>query len=296
MALPLLPLLLATVGAASGSASVFDVTHYGARPCAPGGGACPSCTAAFRAATAAAAKAALASPGQRAEVLVPGPATYTTGPFNVSTRTTLLVQPGAVVKGSENLSEYTIIAPLPSYGSARDGRPPGCPKDGCHTRYQALVMVPPGSVDVILAGGGTLDGSGSFWWSKGGQLKAGRPHLVELQSATRVEVGPLTLLNSGFWTLHPVYSKDIHIHDLNISAPAPSPNTVRAGRELLAVLLHARVHVSLLIDCTRTTGVNEQDGIDPDSSENVLIERCTISCGDDRAYRNHNQITSGSSL
>jgi polygalacturonase len=42
---------------------------------------------------------------------------------------------------------------------------------------------------------------------------------------------------------------------------------------------------SLLIGCTRI-GANEQDGIDPDSSENVLIERCIISCGDDRAYRN----------
>ena len=62
-----------------------------------------------------------------------------------------------------------------------------------------------------------------------------------------------------------------------------------AGPALLAVLLHARVCVSLLIDCTRTTGANEQDGIDPDSSENVLIERCTISCGDDRAYRNQSK-------
>ena len=40
----------------------------------------------------------------------------------------------------------------------------------------------------------------------------------------------------------------MHIHDLVITAPADSPNT---------------------------------DGIDPDSSRNVLIERCTISCGVD---------------
>ena len=154
---------------------------------------------------------------------MPGPGTFTTGPFNISTRTTLTIEADAVVKGSTDVAEYTIIAPLPSYGSARDGSPPGCPKDGCHTRFQALVMVPPGSTDVILNGPGTLDGSGAFFWAERDHLKAGRPHLIEIHGATRVEVGGLTLLDSGFWTLHPVYSKDVHIHDLNISAPAPSP-------------------------------------------------------------------------
>jgi hypothetical protein len=28
-----------------------------------------------------------------------------------------------------------------------------------------------------------------------------------------------TLLNSGFWTLHPVYCQNVHIHDMNILAP-----------------------------------------------------------------------------
>ena len=90
---------------------------------------------------------------------MPGPGTFTTGPFNISTRTTLTIEADAVVKGSTDVAEYTIIAPLPSYGSARDGSPPGCPKDGCHTRFQALVMVPPGSTDVILNGPGTLHGA-----------------------------------------------------------------------------------------------------------------------------------------
>ena len=229
LALLLSPLVLLLVPAVAAAvpAAVFDVTSFGARPCHQGQ-PCPSCTAAFRAATAAAAK--VAAVGRRAEVLVPGPGIYTTGPFNVSSYITLVVQPSAVVKGSVNIAEYTVIEPLPSYGSARDGQPPGCPTDNCHTRYQALVMVPPGSVDVALSGGGTLDGTGSFWWSQRGNLKAGRPHLVEIHSAMRVEVGPLHLLDSGFWTLHPVYSKDVHIHDLNISAPASSPNTVRARR------------------------------------------------------------------
>jgi len=95
-----------------------------------------------------------------------------------------------------------------------------------------------------------IDGNGKYWWDlhKSKHLKIGRPRLVELFNCSGVEVGGVTLKNSGFWTLHPVYSRNVWIHDLNITAPGDSPNT---------------------------------DGIDPDSSQDVLIERCTISCGDD---------------
>lgn len=260
LALLLAPLLLLVPGARAAAvpATVFDVTSFGARPCDQGQ-QCPSCTAAFRAATAAAAKVAAA--GRRAEVIVPGPGTYTTGPFNVSSYITLVVQPSAVVKGSVNIAEYTVIQPLPSYGSARDGQPPGCPTDNCHTRYQALVMVPPGSIDVALSGGGTLDGMGSFWWSQRGNLKAGRPHLVEIHSAVGVEVGPLHLLNSGFWTLHPVYSKDVHVHDVNISAPASSPNTVRARRRD-ALCLRTCLLVSLIFTCLNQFCACQRDNVD----------------------------------
>ena len=148
---------------------------------------------------------------------MPGPGTYITGPVNVTSRTTFNVTPHAVIKGSIDEAEYNIIEPLPSYGTSRDGP---------RSRYQALVMVTPGSTDVVLTGGGTLDGSGSHWWARRDNQVAGRPHLIEIHTSIAVEVESLTLLNSGFWTLHPVYSKDIHIHDLNISAPASSPNTV----------------------------------------------------------------------
>lgn len=72
LALLLSPLVLLLVPAAAAAvpAAVFDVTSFGARRCHQGQ-PCPSCTAAFRAATAAAAK--VAAVGRRAEVLVPGP-------------------------------------------------------------------------------------------------------------------------------------------------------------------------------------------------------------------------------
>ena len=59
----------------------------------------------------------------------------------------------------------------------------------------------------------------------------------------------LPLTNSPFWTVHPVYSSGVWAHHLWILNPVSgAPNT---------------------------------DGIDPDSTSNVLIEECYIRTGDD---------------
>lgn len=219
---------------AAGS-GVFDVTSYGAKA-----DNTTVNTDAFRAAAAAAAAAA-----PDATIAVSGTGTFLTGSFNLSSGVTLDIARGATVRGvgSDSDAQFPIVPPLPSYGINRD----------THTgtnRHQALVMVPPGADSVRIIGGGTLHGGGAWWWEarSKNRLKAGRPHLVEIYNATNVELADVRLVDSGFWTLHPVYSRGVHIHDVSIEAPASSPNT---------------------------------DGIDPDSSTDVLIERCTISCGDD---------------
>ena len=76
----------------------------------------------------------------------------------------------------------------------------------------------------------------------------GRPHLMELQNITGVVVTGVTLLNSAFWTFHPTYCKDVHIHHITIQIP---------------------------------WGGFNGDGIDVDSCQNVLIEHNYINCGDD---------------
>lgn len=192
-------------------------------------------TAAFRAATAAAA------PGDI--VVVPAGGWYATAPFNLTSGVTLRVEAGAVVRGVADQAAYPAVAPMPSYGGSRDvGR----------LRHHPLVWAV-GAAGVRITGGGVIDGSGPYWWglfkqnhSRG--LTAGRPHLVEFLNCTDVEVGGVTLRNSGFWTLHPLYSRGVWVHDVTVRAPWGSPNT---------------------------------DGIDPDSSSDVLIERCDIACGDD---------------
>ena len=112
-----------------------------------------------------------------------------------------------------------------------------------------------GATNVSITGGGLLDGQGWHFWAlkdasvhAPGTLKCSRPHLVEFEHSADVSLTGLTLQNSPFWTTHFIYSRRIRVSELTILAPATRGNT---------------------------------DGINPDSSTDVIIENVYISNGDD---------------
>lgn len=116
-------------------------------------------------------------------------------------------------------------------------------------RHHPFVWAPNAS-NVTIRGAGVLNGGGPYWWSGPEAHDDTRPHLVELNNVTGAEVTGVTLHNSAFWTFRPIFCKGIWIHDMRIDTP----------------YLH---------------GGDNTDGIDVDSSENVMIERNYVSCGDD---------------
>jgi polygalacturonase len=139
-----------------------------------------------------------------------------------------------------------------------------------------------GQNDIVISGKGVLDGNGSRWWElyrekKGvqqqpetpvekelarlnpgyaGQPGGGggrdiqflRPPLLQFFNCSKINVEGITLRNSPFWTLHPVYCTGVNVSGVNVKNPADAPNT---------------------------------DGIDIDSCEDVLIENCHVAVGDD---------------
>ena len=179
------------------------------------------------------------------EVLVPTGGVFQTAPFNLTSNIALRVE--GAVRGVENRTAFPKIGPLPSYGHDLD--------TGGPARRQPLVFAV-GASNISIRGGGVIDGAGWYWYGNFNNRSidpdVGRPHLVELQNCTGVELTGVTLLNSAFWTLHPVYCRDVYIHDMVIQAPW----------------------------CQNYMCANT-DGIDVDSSSNVVIERNVINCGDD---------------
>uniref|UniRef100_J3MPN4 Polygalacturonase n=1 Tax=Oryza brachyantha TaxID=4533 RepID=J3MPN4_ORYBR len=137
--------------------------------------------------------------------------------------------------------EWPLIAPLPSYGRGRERLGP---------RHISLIHGE-GLNDVVITGdNGTIDGQGRIWWDLwwNRTLNHTRGHLIELVNSTNIMISNITLRNSPFWTVHPVYCRNVVIRNLTVLAPLNAPNT---------------------------------DGIDPDSSSEVCIEDCYIESGDD---------------
>lgn len=73
-----------------------------------------------------------------------------------------------------------------------------------------------------------------------------RPTCIEMLGCSRVLIEGVTIKDSPFWTIHPLYSDNIIVRGVTIDSHFPN-----------------------------------NDGCDPESSSNVLIEDCLFRCGDD---------------
>ena len=197
-----------------------------------------------------------------------GKGVFKTGPLELFSNTKLILEEGAVVS----------FIPEPGRYSPVQTRWEGVECYGMHPCVFAS-----GQTNISIEGQGILDGGGETWWGifrekeKKGQNKPEtpqelalanlndgyekqpgggggrgmqflRPPLVQFFNCKNINLRGITLRNSPFWTLHPVFSSGITISGVSINNPHDAPNT---------------------------------DGIDIDSCEDVLIENCHVSVGDD---------------
>jgi polygalacturonase len=124
---------------------------------------------------------------------------------------------------------------------------------------------------VAVTGRGTLNGQGEVWWpwkkkqpGMGRLLKAGaagvpveqrvfaseadgvRPPFVQFIECRNALLEGFTLNNGPSWNIHPVYCENLIVRGVSVVTHGPN-----------------------------------NDGIDPDSCRNVLIEECLLDTGDD---------------
>ena len=137
---------------------------------------------------------------------------------------------------------------------------------GIETNWPAALINAHNLSSVKIYGKGTIDGSGSIWWDKYWNMRreydakglrwvvdydCKRPRLILVYNSSNIAVEGLTLMEPGFWTLHICYSTNVVVDGL----------TIRAN-------LDEKVGPS-------------SDGVDIDSSNNVLVQNCDIDCNDD---------------
>ncbi|KAL5786549.1 hypothetical protein ACOSQ2_008941 [Xanthoceras sorbifolium] len=170
------------------------------------------------------------------------PGRWLTAPFNLTSHMTLFLAEDAEILALENEKYWPLMPPLPSYGYGREHIGP---RYGSFIHGQNLK-------DVVITGhNGTINGQGQTWWKKYRQklLNHTRGPLVQIMWSSDILISNITLRDSPFWTLHPYDCKNVTVRNVTILAPVfEAPNT---------------------------------DGIDPDSCEDMVIEDCYISVGDD---------------
>jgi polygalacturonase len=189
---------------------------------------------------------------QRGGTLYFPPGIFLSGPFNLTSNLVLLLDAATLV-ADPDIASWPLIAPLPSYGQGRD-----------HTnitweRYGPFIGgYNVTNIAITTNSTGVIHASGAPWWAahNAGLLCCTPPHLFESAFTNGVEIGAapgsppqsLILLNSPFWNVH-LYAGNSHwVHDVTILADPLQGNT---------------------------------DGVDPDSAQDVLIERVTYVGGDD---------------
>jgi polygalacturonase len=144
--------------------------------------------------------------------------------------------------------EGTVFAVADAAAFPRVAAPPSYLSSFPAWRHHPFVWAP-NATNVTIRGGGEINGGGPYWWAGPEKTAETRPHLLELHNVTGAEVTGVTLHNSPFWTFRPIYCRDVWIHDMRIENPYGAGDTL--------------------------------DGIDVDSSQNVLVERNYINTGDD---------------
>ncbi len=236
----------------------FDIRNYGAAP-----DATTSNTKAFAAAVEACSNAGGGT------VLVPK-GTWSTGPIRLNSNVNLHLAEGAVIRFSTDFDDY--LPPV-------------------FTRYEGIECYnycPPvyanGCVNVAITGSGRFDDCGKPWWDY--DRRAGnavrrlhdaadnnvparqrifadktrflRPSFIQFVNCRNVLIDGVTIGSGPMWTIHPLYCENVIIRNVTI----------------------------------RTKGPNN-DGIDPDSCRNVLIENCSFDTADDAIALKSGRDTDG---
>jgi polygalacturonase len=191
---------------------------------------------------------AAAKAGNGTIVLNPG--VYLTGSLFLKSGTHLRLDEGVEIHGVQDQAAYPILQTRVA---------------GIEMKWPAALINVYQQDGVEISGKGSIDGDGKLWWDAYRALRADyepkglrwaadydcqRPRLIQIYKSSNVNLSGLTLKRSGFWTVHICYSQKVTVDGVtirnNIGGMGPST-----------------------------------DGIDVDSSADVLVEHCDIECNDD---------------
>ncbi|MGM9478765.1 glycoside hydrolase family 28 protein [Pedobacter sp. GSP4] len=207
--------------------------------------------------------------------------TYLTGALFFKPKTRLLLQEGAVLKGSDQIKDYPFIP------SRMEGR---------SLKYFAALINATKVDGFSITGPGAIDGNGlKFWktfWAHRDSLKklgkestnleVSRPRLLFIWGCNNVQIKGVKLRNSGFWTTHLYQSNNVLIENCDIRSPfrpVKAPSTDGIDIDVCKGVTIRNCYISVNDDAICIKGGKGADAQQlPENGivEDVLIENCTI--------------------
>lgn len=145
------------------------------------------------------------------------PGVYLSKPLFLSSKTTLQLDAGAKLIGTDGATDYT------RSGTNNDR--------GRSGSFIALINGK-NLEDVTIMGNGIIDGSGARWWvpaeaarEKTPGYSMPRPRLISISNSRNVRLQDVTLQNSPSYHFLPAECENVVVSNVTILAPALSPNT-----------------------------------------------------------------------
>lgn len=178
------------------------------------------------------------------------PGAYLTGSIFLKKGVTLQISSNVKLLGSQDIADYPEINTRVA---------------GIEMKWPAALINVIGQDNVAIAGKGTVFAQGKVFWDKYRKMRqeydkkglrwiidydCKRPRTLLISESSNITVKGITLQQSGFWTVHVLYSKYVTVDGITIqnNIDGHGPST---------------------------------DGIDLDSSSDILVENCDIDCNDD---------------
>ncbi len=143
---------------------------------------------------------------------------------------------------------------------------------GIEMKWPAAVINVYEAENVRITGKGIIDGNGKYWWDKFWGDPRGRggmmPNYIRRGLRWALDYDCERVRPVVVWKSKNVLLENFHIHD--------------SGFWSMSLIYSDRVHVDGVVIRANISGKGpSSDGINTDSSSNVLVENCDVDCNDD---------------
>jgi len=225
-------------------------------------------------------------------VVVVPKGTFLTGALFFKPGTHLHLQEGAVIKGSDDISNFPIL---------------NTRMEGQNLKYFSALINADKVNGFTISGKGTINGNGlrywkSFWLRRQfnpqcTNLDEMRPRLVFISNSKDVQLSGVSLINSPFWTTHLYKCENVKLLNLTIfspEAPVKAPSSDAVDIDACTNVLIKNCYLSVNDDAVALKG-GKGPKADKDANNggnyNIIIEDCTygfchgvLTCGSESIH------------